>query len=122
MNKRIFRAKLRHPSLFGQWIYWNVYGELTTSVGKRHSLQIPRKSGLSMYYTVNDIRKYIDPNTIGEYAGIRDKHKKLIFTGDILSAHYDKQHPDDETRELVEFDKDGAFRYSADRKATSQSE
>lgn len=112
MRNIIFRAKLKHPSLAGQWIYWNVYGELTTDAGKRHSLRIPNKSGFSMHYVVNELRKYIDVSTIGESIGIRDKHKRLIFTGDVVDVDYDIKYAGVPPRRLGKFEvvfDDGCF-------------
>ena len=39
----------------------------------------------------------VDPETVGQYIGMKDKERNLIFEGDVISAHFDEFDPDDET-------------------------
>ena len=43
----------------------------------------------------------VDPETVCEYASIKDKTGERIFEGDILSAAFDAKHPEDETLSYV---------------------
>lgn len=49
------------------------------------------------------IHAAVDPETVGECTYLRDKFGKLIFEGDILSAHFDDKHPENETQVTVEW-------------------
>ncbi len=49
----------------------------------------------------------VDPSTICQCTGIKDKNSKLIFENDILEAHLDDKFPDDITRTRVVWEKNG---------------
>lgn len=59
-------------------------------------------------YIANDIGEYlIDPSTICQCTGLKDKNGKLIWENDIMVAHYDKDNPEDVTYAIVAWRENG---------------
>ena len=54
-----------------------------------------------------DFAKKIDPSTICQCTGLKDKNGKLIWENDILEGHLDDDFPEDVTRAKVIWNKNG---------------
>ena len=76
----------------GEWVYGYLYGIW--------------ESRYILWGMTNDIPNMIevDPFTICQCTGLKDKSGRLIFENDIMEAHLDDEFPEDVTRTRVVWD------------------
>lgn len=92
-NRYLFRGKRKDN---GEWIFGNL---IQTDDG----VYI-----IQNYVPQHLIKNYeVDPATICQCTGLKDKNGKLIFENDILSGHIDDEFPEDETRKRVVWHENG---------------
>ena len=95
MREIIFRGKRKDN---GEWVSGNLF--LSDTDGRAYILAGSR--------TVT-IEWEVDPSTIGQYTGLKDKNGKRIFEWDILGSRYDSLYPDDVAIEVVKWFRNGWY-------------
>lgn len=89
-DRFLFRAKRIDN---GEWV-WGSYYEF---LGRLHIFKPVFASKKAVYE--------VDPSTICQCTGLKDKSGRLIFENDIMEAHLDDEFPEDVARTRVVWDK-----------------
>lgn len=80
----LFKARLKDGS---GWVFWDIYGGLTSSTGKSKRYDRKTQNGIRYYFTVTQMVLQIDMDTISLSTGFKDKNKKRAFDGDIVKVN-----------------------------------
>ena len=80
MRENLLKAKRTDN---GEWVYWNIFGELCRESGKRTRLAIQKGATISYYDYIHQIITLIDKNTICRPTGLTDKNGNKIWENDI---------------------------------------
>lgn len=86
MREILFRAKGLEN---GEWVCWNIYGELCRLSGKRTRLAIKNGATTHYYDYIYQVIERIDKNTISQYTGLCDKNGNKIWENDFVELNED---------------------------------
>ena len=100
-DRYLYKAKTCN----GEWVTGQYVKGLDMHAKEVHLIFEPTK----IFYSSGETDGWseIDPSTICQCTGLKDKNGKLIWENDILSGHIDVEFPEDETRKRVVWHKNG---------------
>ena len=112
MREILFRGKRMNN---GEWAEGYLYEHEPALVGIVSENDVPESSkwfiartGFADWNMPRPVEFVeVDPSTVCQYTGLKDKHGKQIWEGDVLRSRYDDLYPDDESIEVVKWFRNG---------------
>ena len=114
MREILFRGKRLDN---GEWVDGYLYEHEPALVGIASENDVPEPSkwfiartGFADWNMPRPVEFVeIDPSTVGQYTGLKDKNGNRIWEGDILGSRYDDLYPDDVSIEVVKWFRNGWY-------------